>query len=212
MSDMDTASRLAETAIERAGEARRFVIALAGPPGVGKSTLSEKLVAAFSRAGQKAAIVPMDGFHLDNAVLEARGTLARKGAPFTFDAEGYAALLRRLRDDADHDVAVPVFDRTLDLSRAGGRIIVPEHRFLIAEGNYLLLPDPPWAQMTSLFDLTVMLTAGLDELRRRLTDRWLAHGLDPDKALARAMSNDIPNAELVVALSRSADLMFSSET
>ena len=212
MSDMDTASRLAETAIERAGEARRFVIALAGPPGVGKSTLSEKLVAAFSRAGQKAAIVPMDGFHLDNAVLEARGTLARKGAPFTFDAEGYAALLRRLRDDADHDVAVPVFDRTLDLSRAGGRIIVPEHRFLIAEGNYLLLPDPPWAQMTNLFDLTVMLTAGLDELRRRLTDRWLAHGLDPDKALARAMSNDIPNAELVVALSRSADLMFSSET
>lgn len=206
----DNAARVAEIAIDRAGESRRFVIALAGPPGVGKSTLSEALVAEFEVRGQRAAIVPMDGFHLDNGVLEERGDLVRKGAPFTFDADGYAALLWRLRVEPDRDIAVPVFDRDLDLARAGGRMITPEHRFLIAEGNYLLLPDPPWAQLADLFDLTVMLRVEPEELRRRLVERWLAHGLDPDAALTRALSNDIPNSELVLRESIMADLEISN--
>ncbi len=204
------ATLIADTAIERAGQSRRFIIALAGPPGVGKSALSEALVAEFVRRGQGAAIVPMDGFHLDNAVLEARGVLARKGAPFTFDADGYAAVLGRLRAEPDYDIAIPEFDRTLDLARAGGSIITPQHRFLIAEGNYLLLEDPVWTRMMDLFDLTVMLTAGLDELRQRLIDRWLGYGLVPEQALARALSNDIPNAELIVSNSAKADLEVST--
>jgi pantothenate kinase len=204
------ASHIADKAIDRAGAASRFVIALAGPPGVGKSALSQAMVEELGRRGHSAAIVPMDGFHLDNAVLEARGTLARKGAPFTFDIDGYAALLKRLRAEPDRDIAVPVFDRTLDLARAGGSIITPEHRFLIAEGNYLLLDDPAWLTMADQFDMTVMLTAELDELRQRLTDRWLGYGLDPEQALARAMSNDIPNAELVVRSSAKADLEVST--
>jgi len=207
----DSAAKLAETAIDRAGTNRRFIIALAGPPGVGKSTLSEALVAEFAERGQGAAIIPMDGFHLDNAVLEARGTLARKGAPFTFDADGYTALLWRFLIEPDHDVAVPVFDRKLDLARAGASIITPEHRFLIAEGNYLLLDEPAWAQMAELFDLTVMLTAGLGELRQRLINRWLGYGLEPEQALARALTNDIPNAELVLSKSLKADLEITSD-
>ena len=206
----DSAAKLAETAIGRAGQSQRFIIALAGPPGVGKSTLSEAMVAEFTRRGQGAAIVPMDGFHFDNAVLEARGILARKGAPFTFDAEGYAALLERLLAEPDHDIAVPVFDRALDLARAGGSIITPKHRFLIAEGNYLLLEDPVWARMAALFGLTVMLKAGLEELQQRLVDRWLALGLTYKQARTRAMSNDIPNAELVLGSSRKADLEISN--
>lgn len=206
----DNAVQLAEAAIARAGESRRFIIALAGPPGVGKSTLSDALVAEFDNRGQGAAIVPMDGFHFDNAVLEARGILSRKGAPFTFDVDGYAALLKRLRSEPDRDIAVPVFDRTLDLARAGGSIITPDHRFLIAEGNYLLLDEPDWAPMADLFDLTVMLKAGVEALRHRLIDRWLGYGFDPEQALARALSNDIPNAELILGKSRKADLEISS--
>lgn len=207
----DKAALLADKAIARAGGSQRFIIALAGPPGVGKSTLSAALVAEFEGRGQGAAIVPMDGFHFDNAVLEARGVLARKGAPFTFDADGYLALLKRLRAEPDQYIAVPVFDRRLDLARAGGSIIAPVHRFLIAEGNYLLLEQPPWQEMADVFDLTVMLKAGLAELRQRLIDRWLALGLDEAGALARAMSNDIPNADLVLGASRQADLEISTE-
>ena len=206
----DNAVKLVETVIARAGHSQRFIIALAGPPGVGKSTLSEALVAEFALRGHGAAIVPMDGFHFDNTVLEARGTLARKGAPFTFDTDGYAALLTRLRTEPGRDIAVPVFDRALDLARAGGAIIASKHRFLIAEGNYLLLDDPAWAQMTGLFDLTIMLKADMAELSRRLIDRWLGYGLDAGQARIRALSNDIPNAELVIRKSAKADLEISS--
>jgi pantothenate kinase len=206
----DATKRLVETAIASAGDSRRFVIALAGPPGAGKSTLSEALVAEFSRHGQGAAIVPMDGFHYDNAVLEARGMLARKGAPFTFDVDGYRALLTRIREQPDTEIAVPVFDRALDLARAGGAVITPKHRFVIAEGNYLLLDQPGWAQMAELFDLTVMLKADITELSRRLIKRWLDLGLDAEQARGRALINDIPNAEMVVAGSAKADLEIAS--
>lgn len=188
----------------------RFLIALAGPPAVGKSTLSETLRDEFERQGEHAAIVPMDGFHLDNAVLEARGHLARKGAPFTFDAEGFRALLVRLRAETRQEIAIPVFDRSLDLARAGGRLVAPEHRVLIVEGNYLLLDEPPWRDMADLFDLTVMLTADPVELRERLVRRWRDHGLDESDALSRAMSNDIPNAERVIANSRQSDIALES--
>ncbi|MEM5494308.1 nucleoside triphosphate hydrolase [Hoeflea sp. AS16] len=202
----EKAARLAEAAIGRAAQSRRFIIALAGPPGAGKSRLAAALVDELARRGQGGAVVPMDGFHLDNAVLKVRGTLARKGAPFTFDADGYAALLTRLRAEPDSEIAIPVFDRKLDLARAGGALVTPDHRFLVAEGNYLLLDGPAWRQMAELFDLTVMLRVELDELRRRLTDRWLEHGLDGEQARERALSNDIPNAELVIRKSLKADL------
>lgn len=200
------AQDLAQTVIGRAGDSPRFVIAIAGPPGAGKSALSEALESSLVALGHRAAIVPMDGFHFDNAVLEPRGQLPRKGAPFTFDADGYAVLLERLRAASGRDIAVPVFDRDKDLARAGGRIIQPSDRFLIAEGNYLLLDAEPWNQMAGLFDITVMVETAPEVLRQRLIGRWLSHGLTRDQAVARAMGNDIPNSELVAGSSRPADL------
>ena len=185
----------------RAG-GRRIIVAVAGPPGAGKSTLAERLAKDL---GDPARVVPMDGFHFDNRVLEARGLLARKGAPETFDVDGFLHLLHRLRAD-DGPVAIPLFDRPADLARAGADIVAPEHRILVVEGNYLLLDRAPWDKVPSLCDLTVALRPPEPVLRERLVARWLHHGLSPQAAEARAEGNDLPNARLVLSLALPADV------
>jgi pantothenate kinase len=200
---------LARDILARAEGRRRYVFAVAGAPGAGKSTLAEALVAELERiAPGQAALVPMDGFHLDNAVLEERGLLPRKGAPETFDVDGFAATLARVRA-AEGPVAVPVFDRSLDLARAGARIIEAGRRVIVVEGNYLLLEDAPWSGLAAQFDRTLFLRVDEAELARRLVDRWLGHGFEPAAARARAEGNDLPNARLVLARSRPADIVWT---
>lgn len=197
-----TAAELARAILAGADiAAGRFIVAIAGPPGAGKSTLAAQVVSAL---GPGARLVPMDGFHYDNAVLEPRGLLPRKGAPETFDAEGFLSLMRRLR--AGEAAAIPVFDRGADLARAGADLVTKEDRILVVEGNYLLLDEEPWRDLTALFDLTVMIEVPQDELERRLVARWLTHGLPVAAARARALTNDLPNARRVVTGSCPADL------
>ncbi len=182
--------------LPEAGRARRL-IALAGPPGTGKSTLAEILCQQLRDAGETASVVPMDGFHLDNRILEKRGLLLRKGAPETFDAAGFIALIQRLK--AGSEVIVPVFDRARDIAIAGASVVRAEARTLIVEGNYLMFDEDPWRELAPLWDMAVFLDATEDELRDRLVRRWREHGLDESEALARAEENDLPNARRVLA-------------
>lgn len=175
----------------------RFLLALAGPPATGKSTLAERLTQRLSAQGRQAALLPMDGFHLDNRLLAARGLLARKGAPETFDSDGFLAMIRRVK--AGGEVVVPVFDRDRDIAIAGAAIIGRETGIVVVEGNYLLFDRPPWRDLAALWDLSVFLTAPEPTLRDRLVARWLHHGLDAAAALARAEANDLPNARLILA-------------
>ena len=137
-----TASELADLIRERAIGRARFLIGIAGPPGAGKSALAANLV---QELGAGAKVVPMDGFHYDDAVLVARGLQARKGAPETYDVEGFLHLIARLRSGAE--VAIPVFDRSIELSRAAADVVTLSDRLLVIEGNYLLLNDPPWGDL-----------------------------------------------------------------
>jgi pantothenate kinase len=196
-------ARLAARLVAAQGPGRR-VVAVAGAPGSGKSTFAERLHAAL--AGRIAAeVLPMDGYHYDDIVLTARGHRARKGAPHTFDVDGFGAMLARLRADDGRDVAVPVFDRSIEIARAGARIIPAATRLVIAEGNYLLLDDPDWARLRPLFDATVFLRVPEDELTRRLAARWQGYGMDAPTVRAKCEGNDLPNARLVNARSVPAD-------
>ena len=141
----------------------RRVIALAGAPGSGKSTWAERLAARLGSA----CVLSMDGFHYDDLVLTPRGLRPRKGAPETFDVAGLRHMLERLRRNEEAEIAVPVFDRGLEVARAGARLIGREVRFVVAEGNYLLLRESPWASLHALYDLTVMLEVPEPVLRER---------------------------------------------
>jgi pantothenate kinase len=187
---------------------RRVLVAVVGPPGAGKSTLADALAAALNGIeADSAAVVPMDGFHYDDAVLRARGQLARKGAPVTFDVDGLRHLLRRLAAADEAEVAIPVFDRALELSRAAARIVTARARVLIVEGNYLLLRDAPWSGLSGLFDLSVSIDEPRDVLEQRLIARWLGFGLSAESARRRVMENDLPNVDLVNGRSRPADIV-----
>ncbi|WP_265499894.1 nucleoside/nucleotide kinase family protein [Paracoccus beibuensis] len=149
-----------------AGPERRLV-ALAGPPGAGKSHVADRLTAALPGA----AVLQMDGFHLDDALLAERGDLARKGAPRTFDLDGLASILDRLAADDGRAVLVPVFDRTFEISRAAAREIAADVRLVLVEGSYLLLDSPGWRDLRSHFALSIMLEVPEDVSRARLEAR-----------------------------------------
>lgn len=178
----------------------RFLTALAGPPGAGKSTLAAALVTAL---GDGARAVPMDGFHYDDRVLIQRGLRSRKGAPETFDAAGFLHLLQRLQQE--DEVAIPLFDRDLEISRAGADIVTPADRLLVVEGNWLLLDEAPWN--AARYDLTVFIDVPEAELDRRLLDRWAHHGKTAEEARAWIDGNDLPNIRRCIAGSRGAEVL-----
>ncbi len=188
------------------------MVAIAGPPAAGKSTFADHLAVRCSAEIEPdiAAVLAMDGYHYDNAIIEPRGLLAQKGAPETFDVTGYRAMLAMVRDNPAEEMAVPVFDRDLDLARAGARIIGPRQRVVVTEGNYLLLERPPWSELAPLFDLTVYLEVAMAELEQRSVARWLGFGLSQEAAEERARSNDLANARLVIETSRPADFTIRS--
>lgn len=190
-----------------AGPARR-IVALAGPPGAGKSALAERLAERLcARAPGRAAVLPMDGFHYDDLLLVPRGWRARKGAPHTFDVGGLAATLARLRADAEAEVAVPLFDRGLEIARAGARVIGREARIVIVEGNWLLLAEPPWERLRGAFDLAARIVVPEPVLAARLAARWEGHGLAPAAIRTKLEENDLPNGRHVAAASGPADLL-----
>ncbi len=198
-----TPAALAELIQARAAKTEgRFIAALAGPPAAGKSTLAAELAALI---GKGAKVVPMDGFHYDDAVLHARGARDRKGAPDTFDASGFFHLLRRLKLEAE--VAIPLFDRAFEISRAGADIIGPQDKILIVEGNYLLLNESPWPTALPLYDLTIWIDVDEPDLVARLMDRWAGYGKSQAEAKAWIEGNDLPNIRRVVKGSGQADVV-----
>lgn len=177
----------------------RLMVAVAGAPGSGKSTLAEEIANEINRKRDNlAAVFPMDGFHYDDAVLRDMGRLANKGAIDTFDAHGLRHILLRLKANEDDAVAVPVFDRSIEISRAGGRLIPRETGIIVCEGNYLLMRQEPWDRLHPIFDLKVLVEVPVEELRRRLRERWFFYGLDEEGIRRKLDENDIPNGVAIM--------------
>jgi pantothenate kinase len=184
----------------------RVLLGIAGAPAAGKSTLASWLTDRLTARGLPTVGVPMDGFHLADAALDALGRRDRKGAVDTFDGHGYLALLRRLRAEQETTVYAPAFERDLEQPVAGSIAVPPGTRIVISEGNYLLLEEPPWPEVWGAFD--EVWYVGLDDATRRarLLDRHVRFGKTPDAARSWVEAVDEPNAQLIAATSGRADL------
>jgi pantothenate kinase len=202
---MPNAVELASLIREKSGEALRYMVGIAGAPASGKSTLAQNLCDSLIAQGETAIVVPMDGFHFDDAILNARGHRARKGAPHTYDVRGFEVLLKRIKS-RETDIAIPVFDRSMELSRAAADIVTDTAKFILVEGNYLLLKQNPWDQLKPLFDFSIFVNEPIDELEQRLIKRWLGHGFDLAYAKNWIASNDLLNIKTVIEESVGADL------
>ncbi|GAC1041512.1 nucleoside triphosphate hydrolase [Rhizobium sp. No.120] len=191
--------------IARAGNVKRFLIAIAGPPGAGKSTLADNVAKALKARGESAEVLPMDGFHMDNAVLIEKGLLRRKGVPESFDVRAFLDIVKAVRA-ADQEVLVPVFDRSREIAIASARIVSAEHRFIVIEGNYLLFSQGKWAELEGMFDYSIMLAPPMEVLEERLWARWRGYDLDEEAARAKVYGNDLPNGRLILENRRGADV------
>jgi pantothenate kinase len=188
---------------------RRAVLGITGAPGAGKTTLAEELVKAL--AGEHVAHVPMDGFHLADVELVRLGLRDRKGAPDTFDALGYASLLRRLHEDEDEMIYAPGFERTIEQPIAGAIGVPRDARLIVSEGNYLLVEDERWSKVRPLVDEVWYVDLDQPERLRRLVERHIRFGKDEAGAIAWATGTDELNAAVIAATKARADLIIPAE-
>ena len=169
----------------------RYFIALSGPPASGKSTISEKLVKDLTLKGHNSSILQMDGFHYDDQILKQKNLLLKKGAPETFDVMGFLNFLFRLQNE--NEVAIPIFDRSLELSRSSAVIISKETRVVIVEGNYILLRTHPWRELHKFFNSTIMINTKNEILEKRLIERWRSFNIPEEEIKQKVFENDLPN-------------------
>jgi len=182
------------------------MVGLAGAPACGKSTLAAELSRRLSSQKCPNVVVPMDGFHLDNDILDTQGLRARKGAPETFDVYGLIRFLTAIR--LSEDVYAPTFDRARDIAIAGAIHVPAKCPVVIIEGNYLMFDEDPWRALAPLWDVSVRVAPSLPDLRARLIQRWLSHNLSRAAATRRAESNDIPNAQRIIDHALPCDFTF----
>jgi pantothenate kinase len=183
---------------------RRSLLAIGGPPGSGKTTLALRVVEALNkgrRNANTAAFVPMDGFYLADDALTRQGLLDRKGAPETFDAEGYVDLLRDLLQRPDEERRAPGFDRIAEATVPGEHVVAPSVRLVVTEGNYVLLRVGEWAAIRPMCAETWFLGVEPDVERKRLVRHRMEKGLSSSEAIQWVERSDLANAELVRAYS-----------
>ena len=184
---------------------QRYFIALAGPPASGKSTISEKLNRDLIKKGISSGILQMDGFHFDDSILHSKKLLSKKGSPETFDVMGLKNFLVRLRHE--EEVVIPVFDRSLELSRSSAVIIPKKIKVVIIEGNYLLLKSHPWNLLKEFFDSSIIINSDEKTLEQRLIKRWKSFNYSNVEINQKVYKNDLPNALNVLKNSTKADFI-----
>ncbi|MFK7902664.1 MAG: uridine kinase, partial [Nitratireductor sp.] len=180
-------SDLTDLILKKADSHDRLIVAVAGPPASGKSTLAEKLCEAVSlkKPSSNPVLVPMDGFHLDNSILDELGLRDTKGAINTFEADGFVRLIKQIHAQ-EADVKIPEFDRAEDRVIQTGKTVSAKNEIIIVEGNYLFVEEGPWEDLLQFFDVQIFLLPRTKDIEDRLIKRWLDYGFSLEEAKTKA--------------------------
>lgn len=202
--------RSVEAALERVlslnhNSEPRVIIGLVGKPGTGKSTLASYLLKKLPK--ETTVLVPMDGFHLSNDQLKILGRTDRKGAPDTFDSNGYVELLQRIKTNKSDEIYFPIFHRDIEESIAAEGVVHPHTTLVLTEGNYLLVENDGWAGVADLLTESWFVDIDNDKRMARLVARHIKYGKSADAAHAWANGPDAKNAEIVETTRELADLI-----
>ena len=182
------------------------MLAIAGPPASGKTTLAKNICDYFnSKHSNFSSVVSMDGFHYDDTYLIPAGLRERKGAIQTFDFGGLYHTLKRLYERNEKEITVPVFDRQIEIARAGAKKIYSNIPLIIVEGNYLLIDSNPWSKLKLFFDLKIFLKVSEDTIYKRLTERWKYFKIPEEEIDNKIHKNDLLNAQFINNKSNGAD-------
>ena len=171
---------------------KRLLLGISGGPGAGKSTFAARLAGELGAAGVATAVVPMDGFHLPDAVLADRGLADVKGSPETFDRAAFEDVLLRLRDTS-RTVLAPAYSRERHAVVPDAIAVEPHVQIVLVEGNYLGL----WPGVREKLDEIWKLELPWETARERLISRRVATGREPAAAAAWVDRVDAANAMAV---------------
>jgi len=191
-------NRLMET-YKKSGN-KRFLLAITGVPGAGKSTLANLLMKNINEVlkEESAIVIPMDGYHYHNDILIEKGLLPLKGIPQTFDAQKFVMLIKEIASEKIEKLYCPAYDRDLHNPVERSIVIENKHKIIIVEGNYLLLDTCPWNELADLFSESWFIETPLTTTKERLISRHVLTGRSVEEALTKISSTDTPNAELII--------------
>jgi pantothenate kinase len=212
--------------LQAASASARLLIAIAGIPGSGKTTLASSVAegvndlhhAKFHKQYPNspshspshpdiASVVPLDGYHLTRKQLSempnAEEAVFRRGAAFTFDGDKYLELVKKVREPLEpgtRTIYAPSFDHAVKDPVEDDIPIAPTTQVVIFEGLYTMLDRESWREAAKLMDELWFIDVPMDLAIARLVKRHVVSGIspDPEHAKIRVMESDMRNGREIL--------------
>ncbi|KAH9902107.1 P-loop containing nucleoside triphosphate hydrolase protein [Xylariomycetidae sp. FL2044] len=156
---------------------KRCLVALAGGPGSGKSTIAAAISDRVSKQHVKCQTVSIEGFMKPQSQLS-EAQMRRRGAIETFDGEAVLRMFKTLRERGPgHELRAPSFDEEKRDPVPDDQLIEADTEAVIFEGIYMLADEPPWKEIEKLVDEKWYIHVRPELSRQRVADRRVGKGI-----------------------------------